>query len=303
MARITSLDQNVANGDTIDEQWFDAVNAAIAKLTQDLANTQQELETIKSQVTESLIVSLGGGLRLEISPGRVTLPDRTVSVIPSSNLQAIANDRSYIYINTTGQLEVSTTEPADGLLELAEATANDSEVTQLTNYPRLRVSTPTPNLDLLATRAYVDDNKFKPLATARKTSAFNIPQSDTYYVIPFESLTGSGFNTSGQFTAQKDGQILATAQIRVDTTRPDLYRDLSVKFSMFDVNSELGLPLSQMESADGDLTHNAITAAPITVTTGQVFTFRIYISFRNRQVTTNDRIRVRENSRVTIWQV
>lgn len=152
------------------------------------------------------------------------------------------------------------------------------------------------NLEGLATIEYANSRAWNLVASATKTNTFDIPTDNEYYRIPFERITGEGFDTSGRFSVSESGNYIVMLQIRVDTLATASTPDLSAKVSVFTDNQEAPLPIHQSESARGDLVFTGQNAIPFALIQGSIIDTRVYL-------TIGQLCRVRERSSISIWKL
>ncbi len=296
MANITNLDQVASPNDVVMPDWVNVVATRIKSIELQLADAAQQINELKAQLSQAYKVQIKGNLNVALAGGSVKLLNGTIAIVPPASFNVTNNATTYVYINdSTGTLNASTTRPTTGL-EVARVVASGGTITSAQNYPLFETKTPFPDLSQYATIAYADTRSWEAIATAKKTQRFSVPNTDTYYTVPFESLVGTGFNTAGTFTTPKAGKYIFHAQIRVDTTAPQTQPDLSVKLSLFIGADETGLPLMQAESARGDITLNAQNAEPVTLTVNDKAYIKVYL-------TDGYQARVRENSVVQVWRL
>ncbi len=292
MVDITSLNQTAQQDDRLMPQWVNATRDAIASLSQQIAYANDQISTLKSQLSQAFQVVPTAGLTATVAAGNIKLPSGLIVAIAQTTVSVPNNATSIVYISDTGQVVVSVERPSVGL-ELARVTA-EGIITSVQNYPIFEVRPAAVNLENYATRSYADSRAWKIQATGRKTAVFPVPGRDTYYRIPFESIAGTGFNTAGVF--KSIGTFIFKVQIRMDTTAVASSPDLSGKVSLFVNNEEETLALTQFQSAVGDAVFNAENVVPVTLTSEDSADIRIYL-------TRGIQARVREGSRVTAWKL
>jgi hypothetical protein len=290
---ITNLSQTAQADDRLMPQWVNAARDAIASLSQQIAYANDQISTLKSQLSQAFQVVPTAGLTATVAAGNVKLPSGLIVAIAQTTVSVPNNATSIVYISGTGQVVVSVERPSVGL-ELARVTAAAGIITSVQNYPIFEVRPAAVNLENYATRSYADSRAWKIQAYARKTAVFPVPGKDTYYRIPFESVAGTGFNTAGTFKSV--GTFIFKVQVRMDTTAVASSPDLSGKVSLFVNNEEAGIALTQQESARADLVFNAENVDPVVLTENDTADLRIYL-------TQGIQARVRENSRVTAWKL
>ena len=298
MVDITQVGQTVQNGDRATAAWLNSVHQKFAYLEQQLALANEQISNIKSQLSQAFRVAPVSGLTVSYGAGSVKLSSGLVATTNGGLINVTDNTRSYLFVDNADGLVKASINRAQNGYEFAYVVAAGGKVTQVVNYPIFETKTAPPDLGNYATLDYANSRSWEDLATARKTTQYAIPQTDTYYTIPFENLKGAGFNTAGLFTAPVGSgsrRYVFQAQIRVDTDAPFTQPDLAVKISLFANNSETCI-LQQMESARGDITLNAANAEPVTLQGGQTATIRVYL-------TAGYRARVREQSLVQVWRL
>jgi|GEM_PF-7002026 hypothetical protein len=291
MADIVSLDQQAANGDRLGFQWINAVKAKISDLEEKLAIANQTINQLKSETAQAFRVSVVSGLNLTYTGGVVKLPSGLVATVMPGNVTAPNNATSFIFVGADGAIAIATTRPSIGL-EIARVQTSNGSISSLFNYPLFTVRPVDPDLSQYATVDYANSRAWKIQALGRKTATFVIASTDTYYRIPLESLTGTGFATNGQFTAPVTGNYVFSSRIRVDTTTPNI--PLAVKLSLYVNNVEI--LLHQSDSAYGDLSASIQNNEPVALAIGQQADMRVYL-------TRGQNARVREGSSVVAWLV
>lgn len=294
MADVVNLSQTANDGDRLAAAWINNARSAIAGLQNQVDSANLQIDSLKSQLSQAFRVTVLSGLTVSYAGGLVKLPSGLIASIASASLAIANNTTSYLYVDENGQVLTSTTRPDIGL-EIARIVASSGQITQIQNYPLFEVRPTLPDLSLYATIDYTNGRSWQNINTAQKTTTQAIASRDTYYTITWQSITGTpGFNTAGTFTAPVNGNYIFHCQVRVDTLAPDV--PLAVKLSLFDSNSETGLPLAQGDSAYGDITLNASNAFPLQLEQGEDAYIKIYLT---RGISS----RVRENSRCQIWKV
>ncbi|MBW4633568.1 MAG: hypothetical protein KME30_17215 [Iphinoe sp. HA4291-MV1] len=291
---LTSITQTAQDNDRLMPAWSNSVKDKFTAIEQEIAFAQQQLADLKAQLSQAFQVTPTGGLTVSVAGGSFKTTGASVIVVSPTTLTVPASATSYVYINDSGQVLVSTTRPAVGL-ELAKVVATGVGISSIQNFPLFEVKQAI-NLSGYATIAYADSRSWQQIAVAKKTAVYNIPGRDVYYTIPFESLQGSGFNTGGVFTPPQGGKYKFQCQIRVDTLATASTPEMSGKISLFVDGQEIGTALQQGYSAFGDLVFNAENAEPIILTTAQQATIKVYL-------TSGTQCRVRENSTVVAWRV
>jgi hypothetical protein len=288
---ILDLSQQAANGDRLGFQWINAVRNKISDLESQLAIANQTINQLKSETAQAFRVSIVSGLNLSYTGGAVKLPSGLIATVAQGNITAPNNAASFVFVDSNGAIAISTTRPNIGL-EIARVQTNNGTVTQLQNYPLFTVRPVDPDLSQYATVDYANSRSWKIQALGRKTSTFAIASTDTYYRIPLESLTGSGFATNGIFTAIVAGNYVFASRIRVDTTT--LSQPLAVKLSLYVGSVEI--LLAQGESARGDYSASVQNNEPVQLAQGGQAEMRVYL-------TSGVNARVREGSSVVAWLV
>jgi hypothetical protein len=292
MPDIIDLSQTAANGDRLGFQWINAVRDRISSLEQQLAIANQTIQDLKAQTAQAFRVSVISGLSLAYLGGQLKVKTSGIILtIAPGNLTAPANATSYVQIDMLGAVSVSTTRPSSGF-EVARVVTDATSVLSVENYPLIEARGAEPDLSTYATIEYADSRSWNEVAVGKKTSSFSIPGTDTYYRIPLEALSGSGFATSGLFTAPATGRYVFSSRIRVDTLSPS--NPLAVKLSLFVSGTEY--LLHQGDSAYGDLSASVQNNEPVTLNQGSTADMRVYL-------TRGTLARVRENSSVVVWQV
>jgi hypothetical protein len=291
MPDIVDLSQVAANSDRLGFQWINQVRNKLADLDAQLAVANQTINQLKSETAQAFRVTVVSALNLSYTGGAVKLPSGLIATVAPGNITAPNNAVSFVFVDATGAIAISTTRPALGF-EIARVQASNGAVVQLQNYPLFTVRPVDPDLSQYATVDYANSRAWKIQALGRKTSTFAIAATDTYYRIPLESLTGSGFATNGLFTAPVAGNYVFASRIRVDTLSPDY--PLAVKLSLYVGNVEV--LLHQSDSAYGDLSASIQNNEPVALAIGQQADMRVYL-------TKGRNARVREGSSVVAWLV
>jgi hypothetical protein len=291
MPDIIDLNATAANGDRLGFQWINAVRAKFIALDAQLAVANQTINQLRSETAQAFRVSVVSALNLSYTGGAVKLPSGLIATVAPGNITAPNNAVSFVFVNASGAIAISTTRPALGF-EIARVEASNGAVTQLQNYPLFAVRPVDPDLSNYATVDYANSRAWKIQALGRKTSTFAIASTDTYYRIPLESLTGSGFATNGLFTAPVAGNYVFASRIRVDTTTPN--QPLAVKLSLYVGSTEI--LLHQGDSAYGDLSASVQNNEPVPLAVGGQADMRVYL-------TRGVNARVREGSSVVAWLV
>ncbi|NEQ28492.1 MAG: hypothetical protein F6K28_57870 [Microcoleus sp. SIO2G3] len=295
MPDITTLNQTAADSDRLAAAWVNAVRNKLADLDQQLAYANQQINSLKSQISQAFRVTQLTGLTIQYASGQVKLPSGVVVTISSGTLTVPASSVSYLWVSDTGAVQLTTTRPVIGL-EIARIVSNATTITEIQNYPIFEVRTALPSLDEYATRAFAESRAWQLVAIARKTTTFSIPSRDTYHRLTWESLSGTGWNTGGTFTAPVTGKYIFHPQIRIDSSTPASSPDVSGKMSLFLGTDEYNTALQQGESAADDLVLNASNAEPAQMNQGDTASIRVYI-------TTGTNCRVREKSLCQVWRI
>jgi hypothetical protein len=288
---IVSLDQIAANSDRLGYQWINAVRAKLSDLDAQLAVANQTINQLKSETAQAFRVTVVSALNLSYTGGAVKLPSGLIATVAPGNITAPNNAVSFVFVDATGAIAISTTRPTIGF-EIARVQASNGAVVQLQNYPLFTVRPVDPDLSQYATVAYANSRTWQIQAVGTKTSSYAIASTDTYYRIPLESLIGNGFATNGLFTAPVAGNYLFASRIRVDTLTPS--QPLAVKLSLYVNNVEI--LLHQSDSAFGDLSASVQNNQPVSLAVGGQADMRVYL-------TRGVNARVREGSSVVAWLV
>ena len=292
---ITNLSQTAQQDDRLMPQWVNAARDAIASLTQQIAYANEQISTLKSQLSQAFQVVPTAGLTATVAAGNAKLPNGLIVAIAQTTITVFNNAISIVYISDTGQIRVSLERPSVGL-ELARVTASGGVITAVQNYPIFEVRPAAINLENYATVEYANSRNWQQVAIARKTTTFPISSKDTYHRLTWEELSGTGWNTGGTFTAPVAGKYVFHPQVRIDSTTPLSSPDLSGKMSLFLGNDEYNTALQQGESARADLVLNATNAEPAQMKQGDTASIRVYI-------TIGSSCRVREKSICQVWRI
>lgn len=295
MADLINITQTAAANDRLMPQWSNSVKAKFEALEQELAFAQQQLADFKSQLSQAFKITPIGGLSVSVAGGMFKTISGTVLTVSPTTLLLADNQTHFIFVNNSGAVNASTIRPATSL-EIGRVVTLAGKITDIVNYPLFEVKANLETLSSYATIEYADTRAWREQARARKNTNYNIPGRDTYYVIPFESLIGSGFNTAGVFTAPQAGKYKFQCQIRITTLAVASNPNMSAKLSLFQGNVEVNTPLQQGESAYGDLTFNAENAEPVTMALNEQATIRIYL-------TSGTQCQVRPGSVVQVWRL
>jgi hypothetical protein len=293
MADIINLGQVAQDTDYLRAAWINAVAQKIASLDEALALANQQVADLKSQLSTAFQVKPVAGLNLSVAAGSVKIGVLVVA-IAASTITVPNNATSIIWISDLGTIVVSANRPTIGL-EIARVVSANNAIISVQNYPLFEVRPAAINIDNYATIDYANSRSRVSVAVARKTALYAIPGNTAYYVVPFESLKGEGFATSGVFTAPVTGQYLFDVSARVDTLAPSSSA-LAVKLSLFSNSQEIAI-IQQADSAYGDITLNGSNPEPLQMTQGQTATIQVYL-------TRGIQSRVRENyTAVQVWRL
>ena len=262
--------------------------------------------TLKSIAAEFSILSITG--RTVQYQGGKFATSTQVATIANGSIVVPASATSWVWVNDTNPsapvIEVTTTEPTTGM-KLGKFTADATTITANTPlYARARSQSPgastnspaftgtptapTPALNddslKLATTAWVQALRPKTVVRGVRTTVWTPSGgflAETYYTIPFDSITGSGLNTGGIFTmpattpfASKEALIIARVRIAAtDLSRPNI----NAKLSVFSGASEIAV-LSECFGR-GVLVLGG--SDKFLLTAGEQITIRLYINPAN----------------------
>ncbi|MCC5644811.1 hypothetical protein LC607_18070 [Nostoc sp. CHAB 5824] len=105
---------NAINNPIFDGQDFDGHYSKITN--SDLSDAAGQIKTEWTTFRDTLLVSAGTGLSVNYTGGAITLEDGTLTVIAPSAITVPASSTSYIFVNTSGAVAVSSTYPTRGLM-------------------------------------------------------------------------------------------------------------------------------------------------------------------------------------------
>jgi hypothetical protein len=290
------LTQTASDSDRLAAEWVNAVRNKLSNLEQQLAIASEQINSLKSQISQAFRVTQLTGLTAQYASGSVKLPSGIVVAISSGTVTVGASATTYLWISDTGAVQLTTTRPTIGL-EIARITSSATTITEIQNYPIFEVRPAFPSLDGYSTIDYANSRAWLLTGTARKTTLQGLPSRDTYYTLFWQSISdGTNWNTGGIYTAPTTGKYVFHAQVRVDTTATASNPELAVKLSLFVGNVEIDTPLMQAMSAFGDISLNSSNAAPVQLNAGDTATIKAY-------VTNGTSVRVREGSVCTAWRL
>ncbi|HEY9782470.1 MAG TPA: hypothetical protein V6D09_20300, partial [Leptolyngbyaceae cyanobacterium] len=94
---ITNLSQTAQQDDRLMPQWVNATRDAIASLSQQIAYANDQISTLKSQLSQAFQVVPTAGLTATVAAGNVKLPSGLIVAIAQTTVSVPNNATSIVY--------------------------------------------------------------------------------------------------------------------------------------------------------------------------------------------------------------
>lgn len=221
MATIDDITDLANSGDTVSHLWVNDVGSKIQTNTTNITSLTTRtlnLETVRDEFK----VTAAAGLSVNYLGGTVRLSNGTYAVIAPGTIPVPASATSFVFVNASGGVAVSTTRPVDGL-ELARVTTNATLVTEIVNTP--------------IRQAF---NRPQKIIEAVKSNTTNLNPDGVSYGIPGWTLIrneGGVMNGgSGVITLPPSWRVRVEASVNVASSVSTV---LSGKLSLFNGTTEL----------------------------------------------------------------
>jgi hypothetical protein len=175
----------------------------------DLSNTAGQLKDRVDQATNSLVVTVFSGLTLAYRAGSVLLPTGVTVTIAAGQIVAPNNATSYVYVDTTGIVAVTTTLPVFRAL-MAVVTTVSGTVTSLVDNRQVSIQPVAPIAQAIKV--------FGGTNTTNKTAVnAEVFSSGTYYYKDFTVPSGVTITVDKLAKFYCSGNVLIQGTVNVST--------------------------------------------------------------------------------------